>query len=147
MRLFQFAAVVCCCILLSCKNEDPAPIGPQVSTLTASVNGKNFSATDIQSSWDATSLYVDATANSGTSKASGIAFLLLHLNTLGTYNIDTAHQALYTEPGATCKALSGSVTISTNNEAHVAGTFAFQAMDSVTHYNVSVTNGTFDIYK
>jgi hypothetical protein len=148
MRTSYLIFLIAFSTLLSCKTGDSGPdIGKPVSTFSAKVNGKSFTSSDIQGAYDATSLYINATGYGGTGKEASISLVMKRISSLGTYNIDSNTLAQYLELGVPFKATAGTITVSTNNDVHVAGNFTFEASDSVTHYAVSVTSGSFDLYK
>jgi hypothetical protein len=132
--------------LQSCKEPDtvPQPNYP-ANTLRATVSGKAFYAQDMGAALNGTVMTISGVSNPGNSKQTSITLTIPHYAGLTTYNIDTANAASYYELGSTYNASSGSITVSTANEVHTAGSFSFEGSSGSSIK--SITNGTFDIYK
>jgi hypothetical protein len=132
--------------LVSCKPEPTAEPGRPLSRFSATVNGKSFLASDFQASLGPGFVSLAGEQNGGTGKAIDIVFTVAHYAGPATYVIDTANSASYIDNTGTYNAKSGSISIATYNDVHVAGTFAFDAVDSVGE-SKSVNAGSFDYYR
>jgi hypothetical protein len=113
--------------------------------MRATVSGKSFYAEDMTATLNGAVMTISGISNPGNSKQTSITLIIPQYAGLTTYSIDTANAASYAELGSTYNATSGSITVSTANEVHTAGSFSF---DGTAGGNTkSVTNGTFNIYK
>lgn len=134
--------------LASCDPDDtsvPQP-GQHVSSVNARVNSTTFLSQEAVTQSLSGGLDIYGGRQTG-GKSSSILLSIKHFVGLTTYNIDTATSATYTENGVPFKATTGSITVTTSNAAHVAGTFSFEAIDSNATTPKSVTGGAFDIYQ
>jgi hypothetical protein len=114
--------------------------------MIATVNGKAFNASAFMASIGTSFISLAGEENSGTTKVADLAFAIPHYAGLATYPIDTANSARYVDNTGTYNASSGSITISTFNEVHIAGTFAFEALNSL-GLPKSISSGSFDYYR
>ncbi len=130
----------------SCKKSDPQtdPVFP-ASRFSATLNGKTFIGSLNNAYVGGGHASVSGTRNEGTSKSETISLNIRNYVTLASYPIDSSTDAAYDGPSGSFQAKSGAISISTVNDTHVAGTFAFEAMTSGGAV-ASVTNGSFDIY-
>jgi hypothetical protein len=97
-------------------------------------------------SFGATFISLAGEENGGTTKVVDIVFTIPHYAGLATYSIDTANTASYVDNSGTYNAKTGSITISAFNEVHVAGTFAFEAVNDA-GLPKSIGSGSFDYYR
>ena len=148
---FISKGLITACIFLSvfavsCKGDEPGPtpVIPATS-LTATVDGKPFYAEDITGSVTTADFFLQGIHNPGSSKQAIVQLSIPHYTSPGSYPIDTATSAGYTEAGVLMKATSGSIEVITSNEVHVKGIFFFEA--SAGGITKQITNGKFDLYK
>ncbi len=136
-----------CFLLIACsKKEDaPDPVYP-ASRLSANVDGKLFTASFVRAEVSGGSIVINGTRNEGTSKAETIAVHISHYVTLASYPVDTGTSASFFSYTGAFMANGGSITITTYNDEHIAGSFAFTAADTL-HNTKSITNGSFDMYR
>lgn len=132
----------------SCKPDDPSPnpVGTPVSQVSAKINGGRWSTNSaaVQESNGGLGVYGEI-VNGG--KSSSILLNIKSYTGLAGYAIDSTNKntAVYMENGSVYNAESGTITVTTKNEAHVAGTFTLEAGNSIG--TRSITEGTFDIYR
>ncbi len=138
----------------ACASDDsnPAGSGNNVNgTITAKVNGSDWSATMVSKAQKAGPQVVITGDEVGSARQKKIQLNLINITTTGTYSIGGMNSGVYidmptgtTDPNvimqATEMASTASVTISELSAAKIAGTFSM-----TTSKGTNITNGTFDV--
>jgi hypothetical protein len=132
----------------ACNKDDTTSGGNDViprSKVDARVKNSVYYSTETQAMQSGNLLSVIGVRNLGTGKQSAIALQLKHYTGPGSYRIDTATQASYTDVGVLYTADSGVVVITGINSEKYAGSFGFRAMGP--DGAVRVTEGVIEVYK